>query len=154
MNRRNWLQLTLAGMATSAFARSPLHAQRSTRLTVYKSATCGCCASWADHMKRNGFAVDAHDVSDDMLNQVKTTAGVPPSLRSCHIALAGGYAFEGHVPADVVKKALDEKPKLVGLAVPGMPAGSPGMEMGGRKDAYEVMAFDKSGRSWVYAKRG
>jgi len=89
-----------------------------------------------------------------MLNQVKTTAGVPPSLRSCHIALAGGYAFEGHVPADVVQKALDEKPKLVGLAVPGMPVGSPGMEMGGRKDAYEVMAFDKSGRSWVYAKRG
>jgi hypothetical protein len=104
-------------------------------------------------MKRNGFAVDAHDVSDDMLDQVKSTAGVPMSLRSCHIALARGYAFEGHVPADLVKKVLTEKPKAVGIAVPGMPAGSPGMEMGGRKDKYSVMAFDRAGKSWVYAER-
>lgn len=104
-------------------------------------------------MKSNGFTVDAHDVGEDMLNQVKATAGVPEPLRSCHVALAGGYAFEGHVPADLVKKVLTEKPKALGLAVPGMPAGSPGMEMGGHKDAFEVMAFDTSGKTWVYAKR-
>jgi hypothetical protein len=105
-------------------------------------------------MKTNGFTVDAHDVGEDMLNQVKATARVPERLRSCHVALAGGYAFEGHVPADLVRKVLTEKPKALGLAVPGMPAGSPGMEMGGvHKDAFDVMAFDKSGKTWVYAKR-
>ena len=104
-------------------------------------------------MKTNGFTVDAHDVGDDMLDQVKTTAGVPATLRSCHIALAGGYAFEGHVPADLVKRVLTTKPKLAGLAVPGMPAGSPGMEMGGRSDPYQVMAFDRQGKSWVFANR-
>jgi hypothetical protein len=104
-------------------------------------------------MKSNGFDVQANDVTDDMLDQVKTTAGVPKQLRSCHVALAGGYAFEGHVPADLVKRALTEKPKMLGLAVPGMPAGSPGMEMGGRKDRYDVMAFDRSGKAWVYSAR-
>jgi hypothetical protein len=104
-------------------------------------------------MKTSGFDVDAHDVADEMLNEMKTTAGVPNPLRSCHVALAGGYAFEGHVPADLVKRALSERAKMAGLAVPGMPAGSPGMEMGGRKDRYDVMAFDRNGKSWVYASR-
>ena len=153
MNRRNWLQITLAGLATSAVTRSALGAPGTTRVTVYKSPTCGCCANWVGHMKSNGFTVDAHDVGDDMLEQVKTTAGVPTALRSCHIALADGYAFEGHVPADVVKKVLATKPKFAGLAVPGMPAGSPGMEMGGRSEPYQVMAFDRQGKSWVFAKR-
>jgi len=153
MNRRDWLQLTLAGLATSALSRAALASARATRLTVYKSPTCGCCANWVAYMQKNGFAVDAHDVAEDMLEQVKTTAGLPSALRSCHIALAGGYAFEGHVPADLVKKVLTTKPKLAGLAVPGMPAGSPGMEMGGRSDPYDVMAFDRAGKSWVFAKR-
>ena len=104
-------------------------------------------------MKSNGFSVDAHDVGDDMLEQMKTTAGVPKALRSCHLALAGGYAFEGHVPADLVKRVLTEKPKALGLAVPGMPAGSPGMEIGSQKDPFDVMAFDRSGKIWVFAKR-
>jgi len=153
MNRRDWLQLTIASLATSAFSRSALYAARSTRVTVYKSPTCGCCANWVDHMKHNGFTIDAHDVDDTMLNQVKSTAGVPLSLRSCHVALANGYAFEGHVPADLVKKVLAEKPKLVGLAVPGMPVGSPGMEMGALRDPYEIVAFDRAGKTWTYAKR-
>ena len=153
MNRRDWLQLTLAGLATAALSRAALASARATRLTVYKSPTCGCCANWVAYMQKHGFAVDAHDVAEDMLEQVKTTAGLPSALRSCHIALAGGYAFEGHVPADLVKKVLTTKPKLAGLAVPGMPAGSPGMEMGGRSDPYDVMAFDRAGKSWVFAKR-
>jgi hypothetical protein len=150
MHRRDWLRLTFAGLATTAFSRPTRNAPR---ITVYKSPTCGCCANWVDHMRRNGFTVDAHDVSDDMLDQAKATAGVPSSLRSCHVGLAGGYAFEGHVPADVVKQALAEKPKALGFAVPGMPAGSPGMEMGGQKDAYDVIAFDRTGKTWIYAKR-
>lgn len=153
MNRRDWLQITLAGLATSSLTRRALAAAGATRVTVYKSPTCGCCVNWVSHMKSNGFALDAHDVADDVLEQVKTTAGVPTPLRSCHIALADGYAFEGHVPADVVKKVLTTKPKLAGLAVPGMPAGSPGMEMGGRSEPYQVMAFDRQGKSWVFAKR-
>jgi len=153
MNRRDWLQLTMAGLATSALARSAFAGSHATRLTVYKSPSCGCCANWVAYMKANGFDVDAHDVGDEMLEQMKTTAGVPKPLRSCHVALAGGYAFEGHVPADVVKKALAEKPRLAGLAVPGMPAGSPGMEMGSRKDAYDVVAFDRNGKTWAYASR-
>jgi hypothetical protein len=153
MNRRDWLQLTVGGVASTLLTRRAFAAPHATRLTVYKSPTCGCCANWVGYMKRSGFEVDAHDVGDDMLNQVKATAGIPAPLRSCHVALAGGYAFEGHVPADLVKKVLAEKPKALGLAVPGMPAGSPGMEMGGRKDPYDVMAFDRSGKSWVFANR-
>ena len=156
MNRRDWFHLALAGVATSALSRrvaAEAFVPRKARITVYKSPTCGCCGTWVEYMKRNAFVVDAHDVGEDMLEQVKTTAGVPSTLRSCHVALAGGYAFEGHVPADLVTKVLMEKPKAAGLAVPGMPAGSPGMEMGGRRDPYEVMAFDKKGKVWVFAKR-
>lgn len=153
MNRRDWLQLTVAGVASGLLTRRAFASAHATRLTVYKSPTCGCCANWVDYMKRNGFEVDAHDVGNDMLNQMKTTAGVPTALRSCHVALAGGYAFEGHVPADLVKKVLAEKPKAIGLAVPGMPAGSPGMEMGNRKDPYDVMAFDRTGKTWVFERR-
>ena len=156
MNRRDWLHLALAGFATSVLARrapgQPV-APRKARITVYKSPTCGCCANWVDYMKHSGFVVDAHDVDETMLEQVKTTARVPSALRSCHVALAGGYAFEGHVPADLVTKVLRDKPKAAGLAVPGMPTGSPGMDMGGRHDPYEVMAFDKTGKVWVFAKR-
>jgi hypothetical protein len=152
--RRDWLRLTLAGAATAVVSRRASALEMAPRkLTVYKSPTCGCCANWVQHVKSAGFAVDAHDVSDDMLNQVKDTAGVPQALRSCHVALSGAYAFEGHVPADLVKKVLDEKPKIVGLAVPGMPAGSPGMEMAGRADHYDVIAFTKDGKSRTYASR-
>lgn len=150
--RRDWLRLTLAGAATAVVTRR-LPALAPRKLTVYKSPTCGCCANWVQHVKTAGFAVDAHDVGEDMLERVKTTAGVPASLRSCHVALAGQYAFEGHVPADLVKKVLDQKPKILGLAVPGMPAGSPGMEMGGRADRYDVIAFTRDGKSWTYASR-
>jgi hypothetical protein len=155
MNRRDWLRLTLAGVATSALSRRALAdgSVAKTRLTVYKSPTCGCCANWVEYMKRSGFFVDAHDVNEEMLNETKATAGVPTALRSCHVALAGGYAFEGHVPADLVAKVLAEKPKALGLAVPGMPAGSPGMEMGGQHAPYQVMAFDRQGKVWVFARR-
>lgn len=154
LTRRDWLRLSLTGAATVLVSRrAPAQTAIARKLTVYKSPTCGCCSNWVKRMRSAGFTVEAHDVGDDMLAQVKDTAGVPQALRSCHIALSGAYAFEGHVPADLVEKVLDQKPRIIGLAVPGMPAGSPGMEMGGRSDHYDVVAFAKDGKSWTYATR-
>jgi hypothetical protein len=102
-------------------------------------------------MKAAGFVPEVHDVVD--VSPVKTKGGVPPDLQSCHTAIIGGYVIEGHVPADVIRQLLAEKPRIAGIAVPGMPIGSPGMEMGVRKDAYEVIAFTKDGKTSVYARR-
>jgi hypothetical protein len=161
ITRRDWIRATLSGGAVALLTRSlpalglsPRGAKpKSYRLTVYKSPTCGCCQNWVAYMKRSGFVVDAHDVSDDKLAEIKSTAGVPEKLRSCHTALVGQYAFEGHVPADLALKVLREKPTLVALAVPGMPVGSPGMEVGNQKQPYEIMAVARDGKSWVYARR-
>ena len=120
-------------------------------MTVYKSASCGCCKKWVDHARAAGFTVTARDTED--MDQVKRAMGVPVALQSCHTAVVGGYVVEGHVPADLVRKLLRDKPRDVrGLAVPGMPQGSPGMETG-EKDAYEVIGFDRRGKTRVYAKR-
>jgi hypothetical protein len=131
---------------TSARAQAPA----SIPISVFKSATCGCCAKWNDHMRASGFAVMSSDLPD--VNVPKDQHGVPVALRSCHTALVGGYIVEGHVPADVVKKLLRERPPILGIAVPGMPMGSPGME-GDRKDTYQVLTFDKRGNTTVYATR-
>jgi len=134
-----------------AVAAIPTQQARPIAITVYKSPTCGCCSSWVDHMKANGFAVTVRDVEN--LTPIKAEAGVPGRLQSCHTAIVAGYAIEGHVPADLIKKFLAEKPKLAGLAVPGMPVGSPGMEQGTTKQPYEVLTFDTQGRTTVYARR-
>jgi hypothetical protein len=104
------------------------------------------------HLREKGFTVDARDVSD--LTAVKRKHGIPPALGSCHTALVDGYVIEGHVPADVIDQLLRERPKVVGLAVPGMPAGSPGMEAPGQKpERYDILAFDARGATRVYARR-
>ncbi len=118
-------------------------------VTVYKSATCGCCNDWIKHLKANGFSVTAHDVRN--LEQIKRQNGVSQKLGACHTATVGGYVIEGHVPAQDIKRLLAEKPAVAGLAVPGMPMGSPGME-GPRKDPYDVYTFDKDGSISVYAR--
>ena len=120
-------------------------------ITVYKSPSCGCCKNWVTHMQGAGFAVKVIDMDD--LTTVKKNAGVPQKLQSCHTALVGAYVVEGHVPADLVKKMLAQKPQITGLAVPGMVTGSPGMEMGDSKDPYDVIAFDRAGKTTVFAKR-
>jgi hypothetical protein len=121
-------------------------------VTVYKSATCGCCEKWVEHMKVSGFKVTAVDVDD--IEVPMKTYGVPASAASCHTAVMGGYVVEGHVPADLVKKMLKEKPAITGIAAPGMPVGSPGMEVPGAKAAaYDVVSFDKLGKTALYAKR-
>ena len=118
-------------------------------VTVYKSATCGCCGNWIDHMKEAGFKVTAHN-RDDM-NQIKNEHGVAYKLRSCHTAVVDGYVLEGHVPADDIRRLLQERPAVDGLAVPGMPMGSPGME-GRYVDPYDVIAFTKGKSDVVFAK--
>ena len=122
----------------------------ANEITVYKSATCGCCKEWVKHLQANGFSVKAQDVSD--LQSYKTANGVPAKLASCHTATVDGYVIEGHVPANDIKRLLKERPAVSGLAVPGMPVGSPGMEQGAHKDRYEVLTFDKQGKTGVYAQ--
>jgi hypothetical protein len=122
-------------------------------VAVFKSPTCGCCAKWNEHMTAAGYAVNSSDRAD--MSAVKDEHRIPANLRSCHTALVSGYVIEGHVPSDVVAKLLAERPAgVVGIAVPGMPAGSPGMESpDGFKTPYQVMAFTKDGQSRVYATK-
>lgn len=117
---------------------------------VWKSPTCGCCGGWVDHMRAAGFPVTVQEVDD--VEPVKARLGVPVRLQSCHTALVGGYALEGHVPADSVQRLLRERPAAVGLAVPGMPQGSPGMETG-VKDPYDVVLFGGAGGDNVFERR-
>jgi hypothetical protein len=138
--------LLVVASGTLGLAQTP----KPVPMTVYKSPTCGCCGKWVEHMRAAGFDVTVSDMPD--VSPVKDKQGVPSALRSCHTALVGGYAIEGHVPADLVKKLLKDKPNAAGIAVPGMPMGSPGME-GDRKDAYNIVLFDKAGKTSVYATR-
>ena len=117
---------------------------------VYKSPTCGCCTDWVDHLKENGFKVEVTETNN--LNPIKIDAGLTPSLASCHTAFVGDYVIEGHVPANDIHRLIAEAPKAKGLSVPGMPAGSPGMEVGGRKDHYQVLMFNDSGQTKVFAE--
>ena len=155
ISRREWLRITAGGLVLGGASATRLLAQAQPKLeaTVYKSPTCGCCTKWVEHMKKSGFTVTAHDVND--VDSFKKKYGVPSALASCHTALVtGGYAVEGHVPADLIAKMIRERPKnVIGLAVPGMPQGSPGMETG-TVDRYEILAFDRAGKTTVYARRG
>jgi hypothetical protein len=121
-------------------------------MTVYKSPACGCCKEWITHVEANGFACRIVDMDD--VTPMKRTAGVPKKLESCHTALVGAYVIEGHVPADLIKGLLARKPKVLGLSVPDMPLGAPGMETSGPAQPYKVMAFMKDGSSRLYASRG
>jgi hypothetical protein len=121
-------------------------------VTVYKSPTCGCCSKWIEHMRSQGFTVKSMDVDD--ITSIKTAYGVPPESASCHTALVGGYVVEGHVPADSIKRLLREKPKVAGIAVPGMPVGSPGMEVpNGQVEHYDIVSFVKGGKTTVFEKK-
>jgi hypothetical protein len=120
-------------------------------VTVYKQVGCGCCSIWAEHLRKAGFKVSSMEVSD--LDRVKTAYGVPRAVQTCHTALIAGYVVEGHVPLDAIQKMLKERPKIAGIGVGGMPIGSPGMESGSRKDAYDVVAFDREGKMTTYLKK-
>lgn len=124
-------------------------ATAATRITVFKDPDCGCCKSWVDHLRKHGFDVTVRDTTD--MSGAKRTGRVPEPLRSCHTAFVNGYVVEGHVPAADIRRLLKEKPKVAGIAVPGMPAGSPGMEIGNRVDKYDVVAFNRDGTTRVFA---
>ena len=135
------------GVAAQQKAATPA----ATKVTVYKTSSCGCCRLWVDHMKSNGFDVQAMDVSAADVRSVSKASGLKDEDTSCHTAKIGAYVVEGHVPADDIKRMLKEKPAIAGLSAPGMPQGSPGMEQG-VKEPYDVIAFKKDGTSTVFAK--
>ena len=124
-------------LAERGFAQTAL-----PKMTVSKDPNCGCCGGWVDYLRADGFAVDVVDTAD--LTAIKTRLGVPEALQSCHTAEIGGYVIEGHVPAATIRRLLTEKPRAIGLAVPGMPASSPGMDVPGAADAYDVVLFSTS----------
>jgi hypothetical protein len=119
-------------------------------IVVYKTATCGCCGKWVDHLKGAGFNPTVHTVQT--MDDAPVRKRVPAALHSCHTATLEGYLVEGHVPADVIRKLLREKPRVEGIAVPGMPAGSPGMESN-RPEPYDILTFDAAGKTSVFARK-
>jgi hypothetical protein len=145
--------LAMAGLLGMPVAA--IEAPRTERPTVevYKTPACSCCVKWVNHLRKNGFRVSTTDL--DNLDAVKAKYGVPADFGSCHTATVSGYVVEGHVPASDIRRLLKERPKIAGIAVPSMPAGSPGMEVVGRKvQPYRVLTFDKNGSSTIYAVYG
>lgn len=128
-------------LAISACQRSPSTPQPS--VTVYKTESCHCCQRWVEHLQGQGFQVQVQN--ERAINPLKKKLGVPEALWSCHTATVGGYIIEGHVPAQDIRRLLAERPAAMGLAVPGMPIGSPGMEQGNQQDAYETLLFGPEG---------
>lgn len=152
MNRRDAIVLSLT--APLAFhAATAFSAGAGPKITVYKSDSCGCCKHWVTHLEKAGFVVAV--VTENNLGPVKERVGVPPAMGSCHTGEVEGYFVEGHVPAADIKRLLKEKPKAKGLTVPGMPAGSPGMEVpSGQVDPYDVLLVAKDGSTSVFAHHG
>ena len=136
-------------LTTGAAPVSPVDAApKKPTITVYKDPGCGCCKSWIEHLIKHGYRVEAKDTPQ--MTEIKHSLGVPDGITACHTAVVNGYLIEGHVPADDIARLLKTKPKVAGLAVPGMPMGSPGME-GPRKQHYQVLSFDKTGKTKIFA---
>ena len=134
--------LALLGLATTAAA------EELPEVTVHHDPMCGCCKVWVDHLEAAGFEVDARPT--DAMFAIKRELGVPENLPSCHTAVVDGYVIEGHVPAADIKRLLEQRPDAAGLAVPGMPLGSPGMEVGDRRQEYQVILFDEDGALSIF----
>lgn len=157
MTRRAWIGVAVGGAAVALGAErwwrsaNPGTVDASaTPILVYASPSCDCCHAWMNHLEANGFHVSKELVSD--VTPLKQKYGVPQNLWSCHTAMVDGYTVEGHVPADLIRKVLADRPAFAGLAVPGMPNGAPGME-GATKERYEVVSFTRTGEANVYAVR-
>jgi hypothetical protein len=145
MKRRTLVQALFVGMIAPSLAR----AEKKTQIDVFKTSSCGCCVEWISHLEQNGFEVIAHNVPKT--GPYRLRFGVPPDMASCHTAMVDGYALEGHVPAQEIRRLLAERPKGIGLAVPGMPVGSPGMEVEGtRRDAFDVILFGEDGSRKIF----
>lgn len=151
MQRRTMLKAVLACcvLPRSVWGRERNNAGET--ITVYKSETCGCCAHWVSHLRESGFDVKTHNVPNTAAYRARL--GMPVALGSCHTATIGDYVLEGHVPAQEIRRLLTEKPRAIGLAVPGMPAGSPGMEnASGRAEAYDVLLLRADGSQEIYRR--
>ena len=149
------LRSILAALTCVILWGSPLLAANSDVgspvIEVWKSTTCECCGNWVKHLEANGFTVRVNAASPSMLDQLKKEAGIGDKLASCHTAKIDGYVIEGHVPAADIKRLVAEKPDAIGLTVPGMVAGSPGMEQGGESDPYKVLLVKKDGTTEVFS---
>ena len=140
-----------AGLAFATLLPGSARADATPAITVYKDPSCGCCTKWVEHLRAAGLKPTVRDRND--MDALKDSLGVPASLRSCHTAVAGKFVIEGHVPADDLKRLVARAPKgVLGIAVPDMPAGAPGMEMPGRRDRYDVIAFSTNGTTSVFAR--
>jgi hypothetical protein len=149
--RRQFILASAAASLTPfAVGRALVAVKAPQAITVYKDAGCQCCVKWVAHLNKNGFLATATDVPD--MDEVKKNLRVPAALQSCHTAVVGKYVIEGHVPAEDIRKLLASKEAIQGLAAPGMPMGSPGME-GGKTDHYDVIAFTNTGKTRVYSRR-
>ena len=148
-DRRNFLRILGARSLPLAPVLAMAQSPKLLAIDVYKSPTCGCCEDWVKHLRANGFTVTTHDVEDTGV--YRTKYGIPDRFGSCHTGVIAGYGIEGHVPAADIKKLLASKPQAAGLAVPGMPAGSPGMEYGSRKDPFDVLLVKANGAASVFS---
>lgn len=142
-----YLATALLVLFTGSVMASP-----APRIDVAKTPTCGCCTAWIEHLEENGFEVAAYDVSPEQLNDIKAGLDIDPSLTSCHTATVDGYFIEGHVPSSDIKALLSERPEGRGLTVPGMPLGSPGMEMGDQRDAFETLLVGEGRATRVFKR--
>lgn len=147
----SFIALVLLSVPTFAGESAGIEQQDSTKLNilVYRSPSCGCCGKWIQHLQENQFSVK--DIVTDDMDEIKQKYGVPANLASCHTAIIDGKVVEGHVPARDIKRMLKLKNDISGISVPGMPVGTPGMEMGGRKDPFQVISFDKDGKYEVFS---
>lgn len=148
-NPRRALLAALAALPLAGWATP--RAKAKVLVEVWKDPSCGCCKEWVSHLQANGFAVKVNETGN---NAMRAKLGIPQKLGSCHTALVGGYAVEGHVPAADIRKLLKDKPKAIGLTVPGMPVGSPGMDgaiYGKRRDPYDVLLVLASGETRVFS---
>lgn len=142
------LPLALLGAAVAMQPLGVLATSRTNPISVWKTPSCGCCHEWVAHLRKSGFEVTTHDVEDTA--PFRQQFGLNARFASCHTARLGNYVVEGHVPAKELRRLLREQPRALGLAVPGMPMGSPGMEMGNTRDAYDVLLVLKDGSSRIY----
>lgn len=147
-HRRNFLKLGLSGLAVLPFTRARLRAAELPEVAAYRNPGCSCCEQWAEHLRQAGFRVSMSDDADLAARRKKL--GMPDSLAGCHLAVVGAYVIDGHVPAQDIHRLLDENPDALGLAVPGMPMGSPGME-GGDAESFVVMLVAKDGSTGEFS---